>query len=383
MLDSGKETKTMVRVLHYIGSLEFGGSQAFVMEIYRKIDREKLQFDFVTFPNERGEFYDEIIRKGGKVYECPQYNGKNHRLFVKWWRAFFEEHPEYRILHGHIRSVASIYIPIAKKKGVITIVHSHSTSNGNGIIGKIKDLLQFLVRKEADYLFACSDAAGMWMFGKNVKKQKNYKMIPNAIDSERFAYNSEKRKQLRLKLGLDGKFVIGTVGRLTLPKNHSFLIDVFYEIHKERKNAILLLVGDGELKPQLQNQVRKYNLQDFVVFAGSKSNTQDYYQVMDVFAFPSLWEGLGIVAIEAQCSGLPCVVSERIPQEADMKVGLFSVTSLESKEAWKKNLLQDQKERKSQIDAIKKSGYDVVENAIKLQEFYIQKDINITENYTL
>lgn len=361
-----------VRVLHYIGSLDFGGSQMFVMNIYRVIDRDKLQFDFVAFPNEKEGFYNEIIRLGGKVFECPRYNGKNHFVFINWWKDFFRIHKEYRILHGHVRSVASLYLPIAKKAGLYTIAHSHSTSNGGGIIGKIKDILQYPVRTQADFLFACSDEAGLWMYGKRAIKRKNYKVISNAIDVKRFAYNLEKRKEIRTQLAIDDKYVVGTIGRLSKPKNHRFLINVFASLHKLDTKTVLLLVGDGELRSELEMQVNRTGLKDSVIFVGSRSNTQDYYQAMDVFAFPSLWEGLGMSVIEAQCSGLHCVVSERIPDAVNMMVGLVDVRSLSDKEGWIETLRQTNGSRKSQLEAVREAGYDVTENASRLERFYIK-----------
>lgn len=361
-----------IRILHYIGSLDFGGSQTFVMEIYRKIDRDKIQFDFVTFPNEKKGFHDEIIKLGGKIYECPRYNGKNGFVFLKWWNEFFKGHKEYKVLHGHVRSVASLYIPVARRNGICTIVHSHSTSNGSGLRGTVKDIMQIPVRWEANYLFACSNEAGVWMYGKRAVSKKNYMVIPNAIDSAKFAYDIEKRCDVRIKLGIDDKFVIGTVGRLSEPKNHKFLIDVFFEVHNKNPKAVLLLVGDGDLRSTLEQQVKQLGIEDAVVFTGSSRNTQEYYQAMDIFAFPSLWEGLGIVALEAQCSGLRCVISERIPSSVDMKVGLIDVVNLNDKELWVEKLLGRNTCRSSHSDAVRKGGYDVTENARKLQQFYIK-----------
>lgn len=300
----------MVRIVHYIGLLEFGGSQSFVMEIYRKIDRTKIQFDFVVFPNQKKDFYNEIIELGGRVFESPQYNGRNHFKFIKWWNEFFLQHTEYKILHCHVRSVAALCIAMAHKRGCYTIAHSHSTSNGSGFLAVIKDIMQYPVRYQADYLFACSQMAGEWMFGKQVFG-KNYEIISNAIDAERFDFDESIRRNVRNELGLRDKFVIGHVGRITKPKNHIFLIDLLTEIRKNRSDIVLLLVGDGELRTYIEAYANEKNVIDNIIFLGSKNNTQDYYQAMDVFVFPSLWEGLGIVAIEAQASGLHCVVSER------------------------------------------------------------------------
>lgn len=363
----------MIRVLHYIGSLEYGGSQAFVMNIYRKIDREQLQFDFITFPGETDGYHDEILSLGGRIYPCPRYRGTNHAAFVTWWKTFFREHKEYKVLHGHVRSVASIYIPIAKKAGLCTIAHSHSTSNGTGMAAKVKDIMQFPVRFQADYLFACSDEAGKWMFGKSVTNRKNYSVICNAVDIQRFSYNEKVRLRNREKLQLDDSYVIGTVGRLTEPKNHKFLIDIFHEIYALHPKVVLLIIGDGGLKFELEKRVDELGLHESVIFAGDRSNVQDYYMMMDVFAFPSLWEGLGIAAIEAQCSGLHCVVSDRVPRSVDIHAGLVDFVALDDKETWKRQLEKSQCDRKSQDEFAKKAGYDILDTAYKMQEFYIAR----------
>ena len=212
----------MIRILHYIGTLELGGSQAFVMELYRNMKREEIQFDFVIFPEWRGPLYEEIIRMGGKVYESPKYNGINHMEYVRWWQNFLNEHPEYQVIHGHVRSVASIYLPIVRKAGRYTILHSHSMSNGHGFSALIKTMLQLPVRHMADYYMACSDEAGRWLFGNQVVSGSRYRTIPNAINTSRFLYSEEQRMVIRKELEANESFLIGHVGRFVEVKNHVF-----------------------------------------------------------------------------------------------------------------------------------------------------------------
>ena len=278
-----------IRVLQVLGGLEAGGAEAFVMNLYRAVNKEMVQFDFVKHIEHKGVFEDEITKMGGKIYRCPQYNGKNHFVYCKWWGSFFKEHPEYHVIHGHVRSTASIYLKIAKKNGLVTIAHSHSTSNGSGISAIVKDMLQLPIRRTADYLFACSDKAGKWLYGEKATEQPNYRMIPNGVNLKRFAFDGEKRQQMRQELGIaKDTFVLGHIGRITVPKNHQFLVELFAEYHKENPNSKLLLVGDGELFETVQQQCSELGISDSVIMVGSKTNTEDYYQVMDIFVFPSL-----------------------------------------------------------------------------------------------
>lgn len=220
-----------IRVLQVLGGLEAGGAESFVMNLYRKIDKRNVQFDFVKHITHKGVFEDEIHQMGGKIYQCPQYTGKNHFAYCKWWDDFFEEHPEYHMIHGHVRSTAAIYLKIAKKHDLVTIAHSHSTSNGSGVSAMVKDLMQLPIRNTADYLFACSDRAGEWLFGKKATKMPNYQMIPNGIDLSRFAFDEKKRFQMRKELFIDETaLVLGHVGRMTEPKNHKFLLQLFAKV---------------------------------------------------------------------------------------------------------------------------------------------------------
>ncbi len=246
-----------IRVLHYIGSLELGGSQTFVMELYRNIDRRCVQFDFVTFPNERGPLYEEIVKLGGKVFECPKYNGINHFAFKKWWDIFLLNHQEYEVVHGHVRSVASIYLPIVRKHKRYSIIHSHSASNGKGLLAIVKFFLQLPIRYQADYYMACSIKAGKWLFGKKVISSSKYSTVPNAINADKYSFNPETRKLVRQEYGIDEFFCIGHVGRFTKVKNHEFLLRVLQEIVKTEDRVRLLLVGDGPLRAIIETRAEE------------------------------------------------------------------------------------------------------------------------------
>lgn len=364
-----------IRILHMIGSLNSGGSQAFVMNIYRNIDRNKVQFDFVIDRANDTFYVKEIEDLGGKVYTLKNIKECNPITFCKQWDSFFENHSEYKIIHGHVRSIAAIYLSIAKKHGLITIAHSHSTaSRGNKIEQVVKNIMQLPIKYTADYLFACSNEAGKWLFGEKAIKKDNYKVVKNAIDIEKYVFNESKRNEIRKVLGVEGKFVIGHVGTFTYPKNHKFLIDVFYQVQMQNKNAVLLLVGDGELRPQIEKQIADLRIKDKVILTGVVPNVNDYMQAMDVFVFPSIFEGLGIAVIEAQASGLSGIVADTIPKEAYITDLIKTISLKESADIWVKIILKYSNgyERRNTYKEIKNSGYNISDAAKWLEEFYLR-----------
>lgn len=364
-----------LRVLHMIGCLEVGGSQSMVMNIYRNIDRTKIQFDFIIDKEVGSPYLDEIVSLGGKIYKLPKFNGKNVFSLRKSWDAFFKEHREYKILHSHVRSYASLYLPIAKRNGLTTIIHSHSTSNGSGIASIAKKILQYPLRCQADYFFACSEGSGKWLFGNRITQKENFKIIPNAIDVKKYEYSEQSRKTIREEFGIDDQFVVGHIGRFIEAKNHMFLVDIFNEIHKELSDSVLLLVGDGELRKTVESKVRKLNLQDSVIFAGVRDDVPALLSAMDVFVFPSVYEGLGIVTIEAQASGLSVICSDAVPKEANL-TNLIEYISLNLPlSIWKDKIINSKtKDRKALLCSVAKTNYNIISSVEYLEEFYIFKE---------
>ncbi len=365
----------MVRILHYIGSLHVGGSQSFVMEVYRKLDRTKVQFDFVTFPEERKGNYDEIERLGGRIFVCPRYSGVNHFAFCRWWDNFLKENPQYHIVHGHVRSCASIYMPVVKKYGRIAIAHSHSTSNGKGFPALIKAVLQLPIRHIADYLFSCSDIAGKWLYGEKTTHQPNYRMVPNCVDCQRFAFSEEIRKAVRRELHIaKDTFVIGHIGRFHKAKNHEFLVRVFAQILKRHSNARLLLVGDGDLLEPTQALCQELGIADEVLFAGAQIDPAPYYQAMDLFLFPSRWEGLPVGVVEAQASGLPCLISDTITRNVELTDLVKYETLEKNTEQWAEEALQYGLRSRHPVSPAQSEAlacFDSSRVAQNLQEFYL------------
>ncbi len=366
----------MIRILHVIGSLDMGGSQMFVLNLYNHIDRRKIQFDFVVREGKNYFLEDKVRELGGEIYRLPALKLTNYLTYVSAWKKFFKEHPEYKVIHGHVRSTAAIYLKIAKNCGRKTISHSHSTRNTQGLSSFVKAILQFPIRFTADYFFACSLAAGEWLFGKKITKQSNFFVVPNAIDTTKFAYNPSIRQEMRRQLNLENNFVVGHVGRLDIPKNHTFLLRIFAEIYRKNPRARLLLVGDGPLKQQLIQQAEQLHIKHAILLCGSQP-AERYYQAMDVFVFPSLYEGLGIAIIEAQTAGLPCIVSKHLPPEIDLQCGLIARMDLkETPQCWAEEILaQIGKSRISRQETAIAKGFDITQTTRWLTSFYTQECI--------
>ena len=372
-----------IRILHMIGGLDLGGSQAFVMNIYRNINRDLVQFDFILdHPSER-YLEDEIKSLGGKIFELPAFNGKNALVVKREWKKFLDAHSEYKVLHSHIRSYASLYIPIAKRKGLKTIIHSHSTSNGHGFSSLAKAILQYPLRYQADYFFACSPEAGEWLFGKRICKTDKFKVLKNAIDIKKFTYSDSKRSKVRQELGINqDEVVIGFIGRVTEPKNPLFIIDIFYELTKINNNIKLLFVGDGNLLQTVKSRAKTVGVENKIIFAGTRNDANILLSAMDLFLFPSLWEGLGISLIEAQASGIKCICSERIPNSAII-TDLVDVANLDNDAhfwADKISHINLKYARNDTSKIIADAGYDINRTTNYLEAFYISHSIPALDN---
>ncbi len=361
----------MIRILQVLGGLSRGGAETMVMNLYRAIDRTKIQFDFIIHTSEHQDFTDEVLSLGGRIYSFPKFRVYNYFSMMRIWDNFFKEHPEYRILHSHVRSYASLYLPIAKKHGLTTIVHSHSTSEGKGIISFIKRLMQSPLKRQADYLFSCSLEAGKWLFGEDAILRDNYRMIPNAVDTSKFAFNEDVRKKMRLALEIDEAAVVfGHVGRFHPAKNHLFMLDIFKGVVDKNPDALLLLVGDGELREKIENRIAELGIEKSVKLLGSRSDVADLLQAMDIFVFPSSWEGLPVTVVEAQAAGLPCFVSDTVTKDVNVSELVKNLPISCGVTSWVDILSSVKPYRLDVIDAIKRAGFDIKSAAEQLALFY-------------
>ena len=360
----------MKRVLHVIQKMGYGGIETLIMNIYRNIDRTKIQFDFAKNTEEKGEYEEEIEKLGGKIYKLPK--RRNHFLFYKKaWNQFFKEHQgEYSTIHMHVSSLTDIQPLIsAKKYGVKNrLIHSHNTFQ-KGILHNILNRVhRVYIRKYATKLLACSTEAGEYCFGN-----QKFEVIKNGIDSKKYIYNDDTRKKIRSMLNMPEEILaLVHVGRFSEQKNHTFLIDIFKEIYNRNKNARLFLVGDGVLKESIETKVKELKLQDKVIFLGTMDNVNEILQAMDAFLLPSLHEGLPVVGIEAQAAGLPIYISDTVSPEVKITNLVTFYPLQESAENWAKNILNtiDTKKRSNTQSQIIQAGYDIVNTAKTLEKYY-------------
>ena len=299
-----------------LGNTRRGGTQAFIMNVLRNINREKFQIDFALNLDFEGGWGPEMRSLGSNVYIMPVFKVYNWMSFAKAWKAFFEEH-HYDIIHGHTTNSAGIYLNIAKQYGCKTIAHVHSTGfRGNAIERVMKRLFSRLAKKNADYWFACSPKAAQMLYGEEYKTYPHYHEMPNAIDVKRYKFDPAIRERIRKELGLtDENFLCGHVGTFSTPKNHAHTLRVFSEILKTKTEAKLLLIGEGYLRDEIHSQAKELGVFDKIIFKCNLGNVNEHLMAMDLFIFPSLFEGFGMVSLEAQATGLNVIQSGVVPKE--------------------------------------------------------------------
>lgn len=373
-----------IRVLQVIGIMNRAGAEALIMNLYRAVDRNAVQFDFVEHGNAPAVYDQEIQELGGRIYRCPKFTGKNILTYRKWWEEFFKLHADkYEVIHGHIGSTASIYLSVAKKYGLFTIAHSHNTNGPLNPKELLYRLLSYPTRYTADYFFSCSRQAGIDRYGKKIADNPlKLSILNNAVNTKKFSYNPEQRNKIRSIYGLDDtKLVIGHVGRFAPAKNHEYLIEIFKAVHHENQNAVLLMVGDGELRSSIEDKVREYGLSDCVIFAGIQEKVNEYMSAMDILVFPSIFEGLPVTLVEAQTSGLHCIISDNIPADAVIVPEIVKALSLEEKpEFWAEQIREYHSHDREQFAGIVRDrGFDVESNALKLMNYYIEKSNFVKE----
>lgn len=367
-------SKEPIRIAHVIGKWVGGGVEAVVMNYYRNIDHSKIQFDFIFDNDSINIPYEEIESLGGKVILIPPYQKllKYQKELIK----IFKEN-NYKIVHSHINTLSVFPLRAAKRAGIpVRIAHSHSTTNKKEWKKNIlKQVLRPFSKVFATDYMACTEHAGRWLFGNKEFEKGNVYVLNNAIDLSLYKFNKKVREELRRELQIpDNKFVIGHIGRFVDQKNHTFIIDIFNEVHKSNKDTLLMLVGQGPLMEEIREKVNSLNLNDDVIFLGQREDANKLYQAFDLFLFPSLYEGLGMVAIEAQCAGLPCLCSIEVPQVAKVTNNVEFLGLEEDLNNWNDLTLKLIKEnnRRDYSKEVSNKGYNIKEEVKKLENEYLE-----------
>lgn len=361
-----------IRVLQVVTHMNRGGLETMLMNYYRSIDREKVQFDFLTHRPYDGDYGEEIKKMGGKIYHLPILNPFSFS-YKRTLRQFFESHPEYRIIHVHQDCLSGVILKVAKDCGIeVRIAHSHSSHQDLDIKYLIKVVCRRSISKYATKLIACGNEAGKWMFCG-----ADFQVLNNAIDTNKYVVSSEKREKVRNTLGIqEDELIIGHVGRWNYPKNHLFLLDIFSCLKESIPNLKLLLVGNdqGDYAEKVKKKIKELELEDSIIVTGVRTDVADLLQAMDVFVFPSNYEGLPVTMIEAQASGLPCLISDKVPIECKVTENVQQIPLSVGAKTWSERIIKVAKEtiRCDVSKKIRESGFDIEENAKWLQNYYLK-----------
>lgn len=374
-----------IRILHVLGGTNLGGAESRIMDLYRHMDRDSIQFDFLVHTDQEGYFDKEIKELGGRIFRVPRFRLYNYFSYTKAVKEFFRKHHEFRAVQGHITSTAAIYLPIAKKSGVpITIAHARSAGVDKGIKGTVTRLLRKKLPNKTDYMFTCSRIAGISVFGEKAVKEGKTVFIPNAIDCQTFAYDENKRAEMREKLGLSDKYVIGHVGRFHYAKNHEYLLRVFAALCRREERSgegypapgdyALILLGEGDGMQAARELAKELGIEDKVYFLGNHSNVYDYYQAMDYFVYPSRFEGLPGTVVEAQAAGLRCVMSDTICREVMVTDLVHTMSIADDPITWAQYIAATAEyERQGRVEEMRDAGFDVNGQAEIMKNFYLDE----------
>lgn len=362
-----------VRVLEIIGKRPVGGVGTVMLNYQKYIDAEKVQMDYLIFGEESEQFDESVKALGSKVYMYPALSGSQMGRTKAYLEKFFSVHAsEYDVVHLHAPTIAFLAFPIAAKYGIKhRIVHSHATLYAESKVKAIRNrILWALAKGKITHRIGCSKAAGDFLFGK-----EEFIVLKNAIAYEDFLYHEEIRNQVRKQEGAEDKLVVGNAGRFSIQKNQTFLIEIFAKIKELYPNSVLWLLGDGELRAEIEEKIKVFGLESSVKLFGMVSNPKDYYQAMDVMVMPSLFEGLPMVGVEAQASGLPCVFSDAITREVDV-AGCLHISLEETAEEWAEAAIIVAKsiKRRSYSAELDELGFNIRLEAKRLEELYLSME---------
>lgn len=370
---------SLIRILEVFREpIANGGQESFIMNMYRNIDRNKIQFDFLTpFTCDNKKLKAEIEKMGGKVYHYDYSFGEKNNVVFKRCVTDFLRKNQYSTVHFHSGSTYALMegSKIAHHMGVKNIiVHSHCGGFVNLKYKIIKTTsIPYLMRYPTEY-FACSHLAAEWKFPSKIIKENKYKVIKNAVDVDKFFYNPTVREEYREKFGLTDKMVVGHIGRFEIQKNHRFLVEIFEKIHEKVPESVLVLIGAGDLRADIEHQVQTLGLQNCVKFLGIRKDIPELLNMMDLFVMPSFFEGLPVVGVEAQATGLPMYMSNAIAKELPVDRLSFYLDIGKDSNFWAEEILKCQKGfvRKDEKQEIIQQGYEIRTAAKKLEDYYLQ-----------
>ncbi|WP_163193877.1 glycosyltransferase family 1 protein [Clostridium thermarum] len=382
-MDNGKEK--VYRVLHIIGGMNMGGAETMLMHLYRKIDKNTLQFDFVSFTEKECHYDREIQELGGRIFYAHPPKNTGVIKFVREIYKIIKKQGPYQAVHAHTLFNAGLTLLAARLAGVkIRICHSHNTSGDEGCLLSRKiyfAIMRLLIKINTTKAVACTHAAGEFLFGNRLDKKRRYTVLYNAVDLRPYLrVKDEEIISLRESLDItNNTLVIGHVGRFGEQKNHKFLIKVAEYLRDKGVDFKLLLIGQGDLKAKMEQLTTEKGLNKNIEFLGLQTNIPLFMKVFDVFLFPSLYEGLGIVLIEAQAAGTPCVISDTIPKECDMGLGLVKMVPLnENMEIWYQQIIESSRLKRVRtevaVDYIVKKGYSLDSTVKLLKNLYELED---------
>lgn len=361
----------MIRILHSVSNMDRAGIETMLMNYYRYMDKSKVQFDFLCNKKKPGAYDDEIKSMGGRIYHTPGLNPAKYPEYLKFMRKLFHEHPEYKIVEAHNGALGVYALHAAKVSKIpVRIFHAHGASITKDWKLPIKLVCKAMLPANMNEHYSCGVEAARCYFGNKVVGEKDYVLIPNAINISNFVFNELTREKIRRENGLDGKHVIGHVGRFMAQKNHMFLLDVFAEVHKLDEKAQLVLLGDGELMEAVKQKADKLNLENNITFVGNVGNANEWYQAFDCFVLPSIWEGLPVVGVEAQAADLPCVFSANVTREIGFSERAEFIGLDEPLNKWARTIGKAllQTNRVDRTDLITEKHYNIEVEAERLQE---------------
>jgi glycosyltransferase involved in cell wall biosynthesis len=360
----------VVRVLQVFGKTNKGGSETMVMNYFRKIDKEKVSFDFVNHTNEKCQYDDEIQALGGIIFHMPRYNVVNTISYIIKWVRLLKKHSEYNIIHIHnfkVAFIVSLAAKIAHKRTII--IHSHSSAMGtfrfrNVFFAIIKPINNIFATDK----FACSINAGRYLFGNS-----NFVIVCNAVDLSTLVFSQNERIRVRQALGLSSEKAFIHIGRLTKAKNHNFLLEVFALYNKSHKEDKLFIIGGGELEGDIRKRIKELDIEESVIMLGVKSDIGKWLSAMDCMLFPSLWEGLPVSIVEAQTNGIPILASDTITKEVNITPLVINIPLDHKLWVTKMEEITFTNDRNIYFDDIKRSNYNIEKASQWLQNYYLSK----------